>query len=83
MTASIVITYRYTATLAASSVKILVNVEMSASMDDAIFVKSLGSWPKCLGFYNEPKQWHNESKYMSIESLYYEPSLELICLKIQ
>ena len=45
------ITYRYTATLAASSVKILVNVEMSASMDDAIFVKSLGSWPKCLGFY--------------------------------
>ena len=43
MTVSIVITYRYAATLAASSVKILVNVEMSASMDDAIFVKSLGS----------------------------------------
>ena len=43
MKASIVITYRYTATLAVSSVQILVNVEMSASMDDAIFVKSIGS----------------------------------------
>ena len=46
----IVITYRDKARLADSSVKILVNVEMLASVDNAMFVKSLGSWSKWLRF---------------------------------